>query len=228
MAELAIVTGVSRGIGRACALALAERNVALALMGRASDGHEATVRDCQARGATVSSHVGNFCDASELESLCSTILEQRGTPTLVVNNAAELLRGPRVHEIAIEDWDRLMAVNLRAPFLITRALLPPMLLAERGRFIHIASVSGTIGCPQMAHYGSSKWALIGFSKSLADELRGTGLQSVAMLPGSVDTDMLKKTPFAPDMSAEAVAELVTYYGLDAPDAVNGAAVELVG
>jgi len=80
----------------------------------------------------------------------------------------------------------------------------------------------------MAHYGASKWGLIGFHRALSEELRGRGVQSIAILPGSVDTDMLKKTPFNPDMSAEEVADVIIYYGLDAPAAVHGATVQVYG
>ena len=92
----------------------------------------------------------------------------------------------------------------------------------------MSSISGTIGCPHMAHYGTSKWGLLGFHAALHDELKGTGVLSIAILPRSVDTDMLAKVPFPPDMTAEAVAEVMVYYGLDAPAAVAGARVQVYG
>jgi 3-oxoacyl-[acyl-carrier protein] reductase len=151
-----------------------------------------------------------------------------GAPDAVINNAAQLEHGPRVHEIDIAVWDRIIATNLRGPFLLSRALLPPMLAAGRGRLLHVASVSGTIGCPQMAHYGASKWGLLGLHAALTEELRGSGVASIAILPGSVDTAMLEKTPFAPDMPASDVAEVMGYYALDAPASVHGARVEIYG
>lgn len=225
--ELAVITGVSRGIGKATALALAERGVELALLGRPSERHDQVVSECAARVPTKSYR----CDVgvrSDIESAAAALLRDQGAPTVVVHNAAILERGPKVHELDPDDWDQLMAINLRGPFLLSRALLPSMLAEDRGRLLFIASVSGTIGCPQMAHYGASKWGLLGLAKSLAAELKGTKLMSLAILPGSVDTDMLEKTPFPPDMSAREVADVIAYYALDAPHAVTGAEVEVYG
>lgn len=224
MSDLVVISGVSRGIGRSAALAFAERGLPLALLGRDSDGHRQTVIDCKERGVAVTSYVCDMADRDAIESAAADI----GTPRVVINNAARLERGPKVQDIDVGVWDNIIAVNLRGPFLLTRALLPAMLGAGRGRFLHVSSVSGTIGCPHMAHYGSSKWGLIGFHMALSDELRGTGVQSIAILPGSVDTDMLKKTPFPPDMPADDVAQVMLYYALDAPDAVHGSQVPIIG
>lgn len=225
---LAVVTGPSRGIGRATAIELARRGVDLALVGRPGERLAKVEADCLALGSRAHSYA---CDVAEPESVAqamAAVLREQGTPDLVVNNAAELVYGPRVHELTVAEWDRTMAVNLRAPFLVCRALLPSMLSRNAGRFVHVASISSTIGCERASAYAASKWALVGFSKSLAEELRGTALVSVAVLPGSVDTDMLAATPFPAQMTAEDVAGLVVYYGLDAPSAVQGAAVELFG
>jgi ATP-dependent Lon protease len=147
---------------------------------------------------------------------------------VVVNNAGIVRRGKFVHETAIEDWDQVIAVNLRGPFLVSRAFLPSMLARGSGRFIHVASISSTIGSPGAASYAASKWGLVGFSKSLAEELRGTGLTSVAILPGSVDTDMLKGSGFTPQMSASDVADMIVHAALDAPAALTGSAIEMFG
>lgn len=226
--EVAVVTGTSRGIGRAIALALAHRKLDVALLGRPSPAHDATRRDCEALGVLARSYVCDLGNDEQIGGAAKALLAELGAPRVVINNAGMLIRGARIHEIAVEDWDRVMAVNLRGPFLLCRALLPAMLGKGRGRFVHLSSVAGTIGSPQAAHYGASKWGLIGLSKSLAEELRGTGLTSVAVLPGGVSTDMLAQTPFEPAMTAEDVARLVVYYALDAPDAVTGASVEILG
>jgi 3-oxoacyl-[acyl-carrier protein] reductase len=133
-----------------------------------------------------------------------------------------------VHEIAVSSWDRQLAVNLRAPFVLTRALLPAMLERRSGRLVFVSSISGTIGSPGAAAYAASKWGVIGLCKSLAEELRDTGLSAVSVLPGSVDTDMLKQTPFSADMTAEDVAAVVVHCALDAPLAMNGASIEVFG
>lgn len=228
MADLVVVTGASRGIGRSTALAFARRGLRLALLGRPSDRQRATVAECRSLGVEAHEYAFELTDATALTAAAANLVERQGTPRAVINNAGELVRGPRVHETAIEDWDRVLAVNLRAPYLLCRALLPAMLASGRGRFVHVASISATMGSPGAASYCASKWGLIGLSKSLAEELRGTGLQSVAVLPGSTDTDMLARTPFPPQMSPEDVASLLVFYALDAPDAVQGSAVEMFG
>ncbi len=228
MAELAVITGASRGIGRACALGLAERGLDLALLGRSSGGLEQTRRQCADQGVTACSYACEMADADAVSQAATRLVDDQGVPLLVINNAAALQHGRKVQEIAVTDWDHIMAVNLRGPFVLCRALLPKMLAAGRGRFVQISSISGTVGCPQMAHYGASKWGLIGFSKALAAELHSTGLQSIAILPGSVDTAMLELTPFEPTMSPQDVASVIIYHGLDAPNQLNGAAIEVFG
>jgi 3-oxoacyl-[acyl-carrier protein] reductase len=94
--------------------------------------------------------------------------------------------------------------------------------------VHVGSISSTIGCPENASYAASKWGLVGFAKSLAEELRGTQLASIAVLPGSVDTDMLRGSGFEPAMTADDVAGTVVYAALDAPLAMNGSALEVFG
>ena len=103
-----------------------------------------------------------------------------------------------------------------------------MLAARRGRFVHVASISATIGSPGAASYSASKWGLVGLAKSLAEELRGTGLCSMAILPGSVDTEMLVGSGFAPSMTAADVAAMIVHTGLDAPEALTGSAIEMFG
>ncbi|MBM4360883.1 MAG: SDR family oxidoreductase [Deltaproteobacteria bacterium] len=228
MSELVVLTGASRGIGRATARAFAKRGCRLALLGRASPRLDEAVEECRAIGVEAHRYAFELTDAAALAQAVSSLLEAQGPPRVVVNNAGDLVRGPRVHETRIEDWDRVLAVNLRAPFLLCRALLPAMLEAGRGRLVHVSSISGTLGSPGAAPYSASKWGLIGLSKSLAEELKDTGLQSVALLPGSTDTDMLAQTPFPPRMSADDVARMLVFLGLDAPDAVQGSAVEMFG
>ena len=227
-APLAVVTGASRGIGRATALALARRGMSLALLGRES----ALSDEVRAELASLGARSRLFtCDVGDPEAVgvaCEAVLEELGVPEVVVNNAGVVRRGTLVEETEVEAWDDVIAINLRGPFLVTRALLPSMKRAGRGRFVHVASISSTLGCPRNASYAASKWGLLGFSKSLAEELRGTGLLSVAVLPGSVDTDMLRGSGFEPLMTPEEVARTIEHLALDAPAAMNGAAVELFG
>jgi 3-oxoacyl-[acyl-carrier protein] reductase len=228
LSNVAVITGASRGIGRACALALAGRGLDVALLGRPSPQHEEARRSCEERGARALSYECDMGDAAAVELAARALLSDFGAPRVVLHNAAELEHGPRVHEIAVDRWDRQLAVNLRGPFVLARALLPAMLAAGRGRHLFVSSISGTIGSPKAAAYAASKWGLLGLCKSLAEELRGTGLSALAVVPGSVDTDMLAQTPFSADIAPEEIAGVVSYCALDAPDAMNGSFVEVFG
>jgi len=133
-----------------------------------------------------------------------------------------------VVETKEEDWDRVIDVNLKGTFLVARAWLPQMIHAKRGRFVAMGSISSTLGTATQSAYCAAKWGVVGFVKSLAEELRGGGVQAVCVLPGSIDTAMLRGSGFTPQMTADEVANLVAYAALDAPDAMNGSAIEMFG
>ena len=224
----ALVTGPSRGIGRATAIQFARRGLDVALLGRPSPARDEVRSLVQAEG--VATHVldVDVADAERIEAACAAIVAAWGAPLVVVNNAGVVRRGHRVEDTPLSAWDEVFAVNLRAPFVVARALVPAMRAAGRGRFVHVGSISSTIGCPENASYAASKWGLVGFAKSLAEELRGTELASIAVLPGSVDTDMLRGSGFEPAMTADDVAGTIVYAALDAPLAMNGSAIEVFG
>jgi 3-oxoacyl-[acyl-carrier protein] reductase len=228
LSELALITGAGRGVGRATALALARRGLKLALVGRPSPQHaEAVALFEQISGERPFEVFADFQDAAALEAAAMRIVAERGAPSVVIHNAGVVVRA-RIEETSVAAWDEQLDVNLRAPFVLTRALLPTMRAAKRGRFVFIGSISGTLGSPGAAAYAASKWGLTGFVKSLAEELSDSGLMACAVLPGSIDTDMLKGSPFPARMSAADVAKSVEFLALDAPLAHNGAVMEMFG
>jgi 3-oxoacyl-[acyl-carrier protein] reductase len=222
-----VVTGASRGIGRATALALAERGVRLALVGRVSGALNDTLAEVRRRGANADVVPCDLAKASDIAAAGGRVLEMLGAPAVVVNNAAVIHRAS-VEATTDDAWSLQLDVNLRAPFQLTRALLPAMKANKRGRFIHVGSISATLGTKHAAAYCASKWGLVGFMKSLAEELTDTGLMTMALLPGSVDTKMLEGSGFSPRMTAEDVAKTIAYYCLDAPLSHNGGIVEMFG
>ncbi|MEB2312394.1 MAG: SDR family NAD(P)-dependent oxidoreductase [Sorangiineae bacterium] len=225
--SVAVVTGASRGIGRATALGLARRGADLALVGRPSPALHETLRALSAQGVRAEAFETDLADPEPLETLARRVLERFGTPHALINNAG-LIERASVEETTPESWDRQLAVNLRAPFLLTRALLPALRAAGRGRIVNVGSISGTLGCARAAAYAAAKWGLIGLTKSLAEELTDTGVSVVAVLPGSVDTGMLEGSGFEPRMTPEEVASTLVHFALDAPLAHNGGVIEMFG
>ena len=224
---VAVVTGGGRGIGRATALRLAVRGCDVALLARTVEQIESAAAEGVALGRRAIALRCDVANAGEVTRASERILADLGVPRVVVANAG-VVRRATVAEMSEEDWDHVLDVNLKGTFLLARALLPSMLRARRGRFIAVASISSTLGTPRLSAYCAAKWGLVGFVKSLAEELRGHGLQAMSVMPGSVDTEMLKGGEFKPVMTPDEVAGLVTYAALDAPDGMNGSAIEMFG
>jgi 3-oxoacyl-[acyl-carrier protein] reductase len=225
---LAVVTGASRGIGRATALSLAARGLALSLIGRASLELDAARDACLAHGAPHARVItADLSDLHSAERAGSELLATEGAPQIVVHNAGEVHRAP-VEHLSLQDWNHEIALNLGAPFALTRALLPAMRAHGKGRILFVGSISSTLGTASQSAYCASKWGVIGFMKSLAAELSDSGLMAAAVLPGSVQTRMLEGSAFPPRMTPEDVARTLTFLALDAPLSHNGAVVEMFG
>ncbi len=223
---LGVVTGASRGIGRATALGLARRGLSLALVGRPSAEHEETGALCRAEGAPEVSLLA--CDLKNADATERVAREVAAlSPSVLVNNAGV---APRLAVEATQNdvWDETLAVNLRAPFVLCRELVTAMRRAGHGRIVNVGSISSTQGTAGLAAYCASKWALVGFTKSLAAELTESGVSVVAVLPGSTATRMLEGSGFPPRMTADDVARTLVYFALDAPASHNGAVIEMFG
>jgi NAD(P)-dependent dehydrogenase (short-subunit alcohol dehydrogenase family) len=147
---------------------------------------------------------------------------------VLVNNAGAIARG-RLDEQDEAEWRQVVEVNLFGTFLVTRGFLPAMRAAGRGRIINLSSISGRRATPPgMTAYGAAKHAVVGLTRALAEEVREDGLQVNAVCPGSVDTAMLDRASFDPDMSPADVARVVRFLALEAPDALTGACLDVFG
>ncbi len=222
-ARTAIVTGGGRGIGAAVARALAERGLAVSVFARTAAQLERVVAEKAAALAVA----GDVRRAEDVARLVAAHERALGPVDVLVNGAGILERG-LVEELTPEKFREVVDVNLIGAFLCARAVVPGMKARRRGRIVNVASISGTLGTERASAYNASKWGLIGLTKCLAEELRPHGVQCVAVSPGSVDTEMLKKTPFAPEMTPADVAKVVAFAALDAPDAITGANLEVYG
>jgi len=214
--KTAVVTGASRGIGRAVAAALA--------------GAGARVAGC-ARNPEPGSGVFR-CDvgrAADVARFADDVLGRLGPPDVLVNNAGIVARG-RLDEMPVETWDAVVDANLKGTFLVTRAFLPAMRARRSGRIVNVASISGRQGTALLTAYCAAKHGVVGLTRALAAELRGDAIAVNAVCPGSVDTAMLQAgLPGAkPDMSAEDVAGVVLYLAAEAPAAMTGSCVDVFG
>jgi NAD(P)-dependent dehydrogenase (short-subunit alcohol dehydrogenase family) len=210
----AVVTGASRGIGKAIAATLAAAG--------------ARVAGCARRGGAglLACDVGR---AADVDAFAAAVLRDFGPPDLVVNNAGIAVRA-RLEETSTDAWDEVMGSNLRGTFLVTRAFLPAMRARKRGRIVNIASISGRQGTAQLTAYCAAKHGVVGLTRALAQELRDDGIAVNAVCPGSVDTDMLRVgMPGArPDMTPEDVAGVVLYLAAAAPPVLTGSCVDVFG
>jgi NAD(P)-dependent dehydrogenase (short-subunit alcohol dehydrogenase family) len=184
--QVALVTGASSGLGRATALALARAGAAVALLARsapdltdvadalAADGHRALAVPC------------DLADAGSLEHAVDRVRGQLGPVRVLVNAAATDAPGP-VRELSVAAWDRVLAVNLRAVFLLCRLVLPGMADAGQGTIVNVSSVAGKRGWANASAYCASKFALTGLTQALAAEARPHGVRACIVYPGAMAT-----------------------------------------
>lgn len=219
----AIVTGGGRGIGAAVARELTRRGARVTVFARSAAELEQVVR----AGGAAQAVAGDVTSEADVGRLLADH-ERSAGPCDVLVLAAGILERGRVEALRPEAFRRVLEVNLTGAFLSCRAVVPGMRARRRGRIIGIASISGHLGTPEASAYNASKWGLIGFAKSLAEELKPDGVQVMTVSPGSVDTRMLAQTPFPPVMSPEDVARVVGFCAAEAPDAMTGSDVEVFG
>jgi len=188
--QVALVTGASRGIGRAIALALAAAGARVI-------GTATTAEGAAALSAALASHGyngrGATLDVSSGPSLDALIAELEGAgemPTVLVNNAA-ITRDMLLLRMKNEDWDQVLATNLSSVFRLSKAVLRRMMKERRGRIINITSIVGLTGNPGQANYAAAKAGVLGFTKSLAREVATRGITVNAVAPGFIDTDMTR-------------------------------------
>jgi len=219
----AIVTGGGRGIGEAVARALTARGLGVTVFARTA----AELGRVVAGGGAALAVAGDVSSEADVARLVAEHERVLGPCDLLVNNAGILVRGA-IDALSPADWRRSLEVNLTGPFLCARAVVPGMKARRRGRIVNVASISATLGTAEASAYNAPKWGLLGLTRCLAEELRPFGVQALAVSPGSVDTAMLRQTPFTPAMTPDDVARVVVFAALDAPAASTGANLEVFG
>jgi 3-oxoacyl-[acyl-carrier protein] reductase len=187
--RVALVTGAGSGIGRAIAEKLAkngERVVVNDLKGEAADE---VVAGIKGSGGEAAAAPGDVSDVEDVDRLVEAAGEAYGPPQILVNNAG-FLQQKRFVDLAVEDFDRMIAVHLRGTFLCTRAVLPGMLSRGGGIIVNVASQLGQIGGVELCHYSSAKAGIIGLTKSLAREVSAQGVRVNAVAPGPINTELV--------------------------------------
>lgn len=186
--KVAVVTGGSRGIGRAIALRLAAEGAHVATCGRNRETAEQVVAEIEAAGGKGCAVAADISRESDADALIQTTIKRFGRLDILVNNAG-ITRDGLVIRMKEEDWDAVLDTNLKGAFFVTRAALRPMLRVQNGRIVNISSVAGTMGIPGQANYSAAKAGLIGFTKAVAKEVASRAITVNAVAPGFIETDM---------------------------------------
>ena len=189
--QIAVVTGASRGLGKAMALALAKAGCHVALNARTADALQDTAREIHALGRKTLLIPGDVSDEAQVKAMVESIQKTFGKIDILINNAG-VWEGSYLVRLNKEDWDRVLQVNLTGAFLVLRAVSKVMLKQKSGRIINTASISGFKAYPQSLVYAATKAALIQMTKVTALELGPAGIRINAIAPGFFETDMTKR------------------------------------
>lgn len=235
----AIVTGASRGIGRAIALRLAKDGANVACIARSVESVKETVEAVRALGRQAEGYAVDVSDFAAVEAAVKEIEGKFETLDILVNNAG-LTRDTLLMRMTVDDWDTVLNANLRGAFNWTKSLTRQMLRQRSGRIVNIASVIGLVGNAGQANYAASKAGLIGFTKSVAKELASRGITANAVCPGFIETDMtnglsqeikdkvLAQVPLGRFGKAEEVADLVGFLAGPQAAYITGQALTVDG
>jgi len=191
--KVTLVTGASRGIGRAIALRAAAAGSDVALVGRDGERMAAVAEEIRSKGVQAGVFIADMADGQAVEAAVEQTRGAMGGPHHVVANAG-ITADQLTMRLKPEDWDRVIAVNLTGTFRLVRAALPDMVRARYGRIVAISSVAGLMGNPGQAAYAASKAGLVGFVKSIAKELGSRNITANVVAPGLIETDMALALP----------------------------------
>ena len=213
--QTALVTGASRGIGRAVALALAAEGAEVVVNYASSpEAAEAVVAEIQAKGGSAYALKADVSDEASVDDLIKTVLKRSERIDVLVNNAG-ITRDGLLMRMKTEDWQAVINLNLTGVFLCTRAVTRPMLKQRSGRIINITSVVGLMGNAGQANYAAAKAGVVGLTRSSAKEMASRGITVNAVAPGFIATDMTK------DLEADSILAAIPLGRFGTPDQVAG-------
>ncbi len=238
--KVALVTGASRGIGRAVATQLAASGAQVVVNYRGQQAAaEATVEEIRAAGGVATAVQADVAQAADVERLMKATLDAYGRLDILVNNAG-INRDNLLLRMKDDEWDAVINTNLRGVYLMTKAALRPMMKARGGRIITITSVVGLMGNAGQANYAAAKAGLIGFTKSVAREMASRGITANAVAPGFIETDFTNvlsdeikanataAIPLGRFGQPDDVAKLVVFLASDAAAYITGQTLAVDG
>ena len=213
--KVAIVTGASRGIGKAAALALASQGAKVVVnYARSSEAAEATVNEITQAGGEAIALQADVSQAEAVDNLIKATLDKFGRIDVLVNNAG-ITKDTLLLRMKPEQWQAVIDLNLTGVFLCTKAVSKTMLKQRSGRIINIASVAGQMGNPGQANYSAAKAGVIGFTKTVAKELANRGVTVNAVAPGFIETDMTE------DLKSDDIIKFIPLGRYGKPEEVAG-------
>lgn len=237
--QVAVVTGASRGIGRAVAIALAAEGAKVVVnYAKSSPAADAVVAEIEGMGSEAIALQADVAQTEQVEALFRAVLDQWGRIDVLVNNAG-IARDTLLIRMKLEDWQAVIDLNLTGVFLCTKAASKVMLKQRSGRIINVTSVVGEMGNAGQANYSASKAGVIGFTKTIAKEVASRGITVNAVAPGFITTDMtadlkvgeeiLKTIPLGRYGEPEEVAGLIRFLAADAAAAyITGQVINVDG
>jgi NAD(P)-dependent dehydrogenase (short-subunit alcohol dehydrogenase family) len=218
--RVVLLTGAASGIGRACALRLAEEGARLALCDLQADGLEAVAKEARERGAEVDTRRVDVADEAQVRAGVAAAVGRFGRLD-VACNVAGVLRFDHTHALALADWRRVLDVNLTGTFLVCREALPH-LLATRGNVVNVASTAGLRGHPWTAAYSASKGGVIALTAGIAIEYAKQGVRANAICPGSIETPITQAFRIPDGADPKLVRRMMPLTGFAGPDKVASA------
>lgn len=216
--RVAIITGAGSGLGRATAIRLAGEGAAAACLDVALPGAEQTAADIRAAGGTARAYQADVSDPQSVRETVGRAVQDLGRPSVLVN-CAGIGKFANAHDMAFEDWSRIIAVNLTGTFLMSQAVLPHM-LEGGGNIVNIASNAGLMGQPYSAAYCASKGGVVNLTRALAEEYLRRGVRVNCIAPGGMATPLQKSFRQLPEgADPSLLAKLRTPLGTATPDEV---------
>ena len=213
--KVAVVTGASRGIGKAAALALSRQGAKVVVnYARSSDAAEATVKEITLAGGEAVALQADVSKSDEVDNLIKSAIDKFGRIDVLVNNAG-ITKDTLLLRMKPEQWQAVIDLNLTGVFLCTKAVSKIMLKQRSGRIINIASVAGQMGNPGQANYSAAKAGVIGFTKTVAKELANRGVTVNAVAPGFITTDMTE------DLKSDDIIKFIPLGRYGKPEEVAG-------